>query len=282
MAKIRLKSAPEVELMAQAGQIVADTLLMLKEHAKPGVSTAELNRLAETYMAQRNAVSSYREVNFNGVVCTAINEQVVHGIPGARQLRAGDLVSLDIAAIYRGYHADAAISFGVGAISPQAQHLIEVTENALALGMSLAQPGHRINEIGDAVQSYVEGHHMSVVRNLVGHGIGRSMWEEPNVPNYRVDERGPVLRPGMVFTIEPMVSAGGEEVVMLEDKWTIVTEDHSLAAHFEHTVAITERGVRILTQPSNRSALWAALPQRMSEVRASFNDRALIGLLPST
>jgi methionyl aminopeptidase len=265
MPNIRLKSARELELMRQAGQIVADTLLLLRAHLREGISTRELNSIAADYIKERGALSSYTHVNFDGVVCVSVNEEIVHGIPGKRKLRAGDLVSLDIAATYAGYHADAAITAGVGLISPQARHLMESTEQALALGISLATPGRHLFDISAAIQDYVESQRLSVVRNLVGHGIGKSMWEEPQVPNYRQNMRGPILRPGMVFTIEPMINAGRADTKTLDDKWTIVTSDHKLSAHFEHTIVVTESGPRIITEPTEKSQTWALLPPQSRE-----------------
>lgn len=246
--------------MQQAGQIVADTLVLLKTSLRPGMTTRELNTIAEEYLRSRQAVTSYTEVGFDGVVCVSINDEVVHGIPGKRVLRDGDVVSLDIAAIYQGYHGDAAITVGVGDVSRDARHLLRSTEAALALGISLATVGRHLFDISAAIHDYVERQGLSVVRNLVGHGIGRSMWEEPQVPNYRQDTRGPVLRAGMVFTIEPMVNAGRAETRVLSDKWTIVTKDRKLSAHFEHTVAVTDAGPRILTLASDPSAVWALDP----------------------
>ncbi|MDB5057918.1 MAG: map [Chloroflexi bacterium] len=260
MANIRLKSARELELMQHAGQIVADTLLLLRGHLKDGVVTRELNDIAEEYIASRGAVTSYAQVGFDGVVCVSVNEEVVHGIPGPRVLRAGDVVGLDIVVIYGGYHADAAITAGVGIISPQAQHLLTSTENALALGISLATPGRHLFDVSAAIHDYIESEGLSVVRNLVGHGIGRSMWEEPQVPNYRQGSRGPVLRSGMTFTIEPMVNVGRPETKTLNDQWTIVTKDRKLSAHFEHTIAVADNGSQILTAPSDRSKTWATVP----------------------
>jgi methionyl aminopeptidase len=232
------------------------------------MTTRELNRIAEEHLRRNGAVSSYREVAFDGVLCVSINDQVVHGIPGARVLREGDLVSLDLAAIYGGYHADAALTAGLGTISPIAQRLLDVTEQALALGISLATPGRPLHDISAVVQDYIEGQGFGVVRNLVGHGIGRSMWEPPEVPNYRPDKRGPVLRSGMTFTIEPMVNAGKPDVVKLDDDWTIVSEDGSLSAHFEHTIAVTDHGPRVLTVPTDRAEAWALSPARPSAIRA--------------
>ena len=260
MPNVRLKSTRELDIMRRAGQIVADTLVMLRGELREGVTTRSLNDLAQQYLENQGAITSYAAVGFDGVVCGSINEEVVHGIPGPRVLRAGDLVSLDIAAIYGGYHGDAAVTAGVGLLSPQAAHLAESTEQALALGISLATPGRHLYDISAAIQEFVESKGLSVVRNLVGHGIGRSMWEEPQVPNYRQDSRGIVLRPGMVFTIEPMVNAGRAETVMLGDKWTIVTKDKKLSAHFEHTIAITESGPRVLTEPTDVAKMWARGP----------------------
>ena len=259
--EIRLKSARELNIMQAAGRIVADTLVLLKEHAREGIATGALNTLAEESLRAAGAVTSYREVGYDfGVVCVSINEQIVHGIPGSRVLKQGDLVSLDIAATYQGYHADAAITVGVGTLSPQARHLLETTESALALGISLATVGRHLHDISAAIQDFVEHRHLSVVRNLVGHGIGRSMWEAPQVPNFRQDKRGPVLRAGTVFTIEPMVNAGRPDNKTLPDKWTIVTRDKKASAHFEHTVAVTAEGPRILTLPGNPAGVWAANP----------------------
>jgi methionyl aminopeptidase len=251
--------------MRQAGKIVADTLLLLRDQLREGVSTRELNTIAADYIKERGALSSYTHVNFDGVVCVSINDEIVHGIPGKRLLRAGDLVSLDIAASYGGYHADAAITAGVGLISPQARHLMDSTEQALALGISLATPGRHLFDLSAAIQDFVESRGLSVVRNLVGHGIGRGMWEDPQVPNYRQDSRGPVLRSGMVFTIEPMVNAGRAETKTLSDGWTIVTNDRKLSAHFEHTIVVTDAGPRILTEPADPGKTWALAPPIIQE-----------------
>ncbi|HVC79902.1 MAG TPA: type I methionyl aminopeptidase [Chloroflexota bacterium] len=259
--EIRLKSARELDLMQAAGRVVADTLVLLKEHAREGVTTAALNALAEESLQAGGAVTSYRQVGFDfGVVCVSINEQIVHGIPGNRVLKQGDVVSLDIAAIRQGYHADAAITVGIGTLTTQARHLLETTEQALALGISLATVGRHLHDISAAIQEFVERRHLNVMRNLVGHGIGRQMWEAPQVPNFRQNNRGPVLRAGTVFTIEPMVSIGRPDNKTLPDKWTIVTRDRKAAAHFEHTVAVTADGPRILTLPGNPASVWAGNP----------------------
>jgi methionyl aminopeptidase len=260
MATIRPKSAREIEIMRQGGRIVADTLVLLRSHLRPGLTTRSLNDLAADFILSQGAQSSYIEVNFDGVVCISVNDEVVHGIPGARVLRAGDVVSLDIAVKYHGFHADAALTAGVGAISPVAQRLLRTTEESLALGLSLATVGRHLGDISAAIQDHVEAEDFGIIRNLAGHGIGRSMWEAPQILNYRDGSRGPVLPAGAVFTIEPMVSAGDAAVHTLQDGWTIVTDDHRVAAHFEHTVAVTKDGPTILTVPSDRSQLWAAAP----------------------
>jgi methionyl aminopeptidase len=268
--EIRLKSSRELDIMQESGRIVADTLVLLRSHVQAGISTAELNALAVDYLKQHGAVTSYKEVGFDyGVVCVSINEQIVHGIPGHRILKDGDLVSLDISAIYKGYHADAALSVGVGTVTPAVRHLLDTTEQALALGISLATVGRHLHDIGAVIQDYVEIRHLGVVRNLVGHGIGRKMWEAPQVPNFRQDTRGPVLRPGTVFTIEPMITAGRIDNKVMPDKWTIVTKDGKAAAHFEHTVAVTADGPRILTSPTDKAALWAAVPPRIERMQTS-------------
>jgi methionyl aminopeptidase len=250
--------------MQQGGRIVADTLVLLRSNLRPGISTRSLNDLAADFIHSQGAESSYIDVQFDGVVCVSVNEEVVHGIPGSRLLRAGDVVSLDIAVKYRGYHADAAITVGVGTISPVAQRLLQATEASLALGISLSTVGRHLGDISAAIQDYLEAGGFGVIRNLAGHGIGHSMWEEPQVPNYRDGSRGPILPAGAVFTIEPMVSAGRPAVHMLEDGWTIVTDDRKLAAHFEHTVAVTKAGPRILTVPSDPAQLWASAPPQIA------------------
>jgi methionyl aminopeptidase len=268
--EIRLKSSRELDIMQEAGRIVADTLVLLRSRVQTGVSTAELNALAEDYLKQQGAVTSYKEVGFDyGVVCVSINEQIVHGIPGHRILKDGDLVSLDISAMYKGYHADAALSVGVGTVAPAVQHLLDTTEQALALGISLATVGRHLHDISAVIQDYVETRHLSVVRNLVGHGIGRKMWEAPQVPNFRQATRGPVLRAGTVFTIEPMVNAGRADNKVMPDKWTIVTKDRKASAHFEHSIAVTADGPRILTSPTDRAAVWAGVPPRVEHRQTS-------------
>jgi methionyl aminopeptidase len=213
------------------------------------VKTLELDRFAEVFLRERGARPAFKGYRGYGfTLCTSVNEEIVHGLPGERRLQEGDILSLDLGAIVDGYYGDAAITVGVGEISPDARRLLQVTQEALHRGIAQAVPGRRLTDISHAIQSHVESHGFSVVRVFVGHGIGRALHEEPQVPNFGPPDRGPVLRPGMVLAIEPMVNAGTPEVTILEDQWTAVSQDRSLSAHFEHTVAITENGPEVLTR----------------------------------
>jgi methionyl aminopeptidase len=253
---INFKSRHQIEQMKIAGRHVAEILSLLIAAVKPGITTGELNTLAEKELQSRGGTSCFKGYvihpgvpPFPGVICTSVNEEVVHGIPGKRILKEGDLVALDFGAIFEGWVGDSGLTVGVGQISPEAQHLMDVTQKALELGIAQAVPGNRLQDIGRAVQTYVESEGCSIVRHYTGHGVGRKMHEEPLVPNY-VDRSmdNPVLRAGMVIAIEPMVNAGKPETIVLKDKWTVATKDHSLSAYFEHTVAITEDGPEILTR----------------------------------
>lgn len=236
--------------MRDAGRIVAGVLQELAKAIKPGVTTGELNRLAEDFILARGARPAFKGLyGFPASICTSVNEQVVHGIPGPRELLNGDIVSIDVGVELNGYFGDGAATFPVGEVSPEAQKLLEVTEQSLYEGIRFARQGNRLSDISHAIQSYVEKHGFSVVRDYVGHGIGRSMHEEPQVPNFGRPGRGPRLRAGMTLAIEPMVNAGTHEVRVLEDNWTVVTRDAGLSAHFEHTVAITDGEPEILTRP---------------------------------
>jgi methionyl aminopeptidase len=248
---IIIKTAEELALMREAGRIVALTLAALRSAVRPGVSTAELDALAEEMARQNGAVPSFKGYRgYPASLCASINEEVVHGIPNPRRmLREGDIVSLDFGAIYKGLQGDAAITVPVGQVSEVARRLLAVTEQALEVGIAETRPGNRLSDIGHAIQTYVEGHGFSVVRLYVGHGIGRAMHEEPNVPNFGLAGRGPVLKPGMVLALEPMVNVGDFGTVVLDDSWTVVTRDGSLSAHFEHTVAVTTNGPAVLTLP---------------------------------
>ena len=249
---ITIKSPREIETMAVAGRIVAQTLALVGAHTRPGVSTHELDRLAEEFIRRHpGARPSFKGLyGFPATLCTSLNHEVVHGIPSPhRILKSGDLLSVDVGVCLDGLHADSAATFAVGEVSPEAQALLSVTQEALAAGVAQARVGNHVGDIGYAVQRVVERAGYSVVRELVGHGIGSSFHEEPQVPNYGKPKRGPRLVPGMTIAIEPMVNLGGPEIRTLEDKWTVVTSDGSLSAHFEHTVAIGENGAppRILT-----------------------------------
>ncbi|NLY29920.1 MAG: type I methionyl aminopeptidase, partial [Firmicutes bacterium] len=215
----------------------------------PGITTASLDALAEEFIRDHNAIPAFKGYNgYPASICVSVNEEVVHGIPGARVLKGGDIVSIDIGVVVDGFYGDMARTYPVGEISEEAKRLISVTETALKKGIAAAVVGNRISDIGHAVQSCVEAHGMSVVRDFVGHGIGRNMHEEPQIPNFGRPGYGPRLKPGMVLAIEPMVNVGGWEVVVLSDNWTVVTADRSLSAHFEDTVAVTEGGPLVLTQ----------------------------------
>jgi methionyl aminopeptidase len=248
------KSKTEREEMRAAGALVAEILERLRQAVRPGVTTAELDALAAAELKRHGATSNFKgyhgNLYFPGTICASVNEEVVHGIPGPRVLKEGDLLSIDFGAVLGGWHGDSATTVPVGKVSPEAERLLQVTQAALQQGVALARAGNRVQAIGRAVQDYVQAAGFSVVRQFVGHGIGRAMHEEPEVPNF-VDARqpNPVLRPGMVIAIEPMVNIGRAETRIRPDKWTVVTADGSLSAHFEHTVAITDGEPDILTLP---------------------------------
>ncbi|HET9709471.1 MAG TPA: type I methionyl aminopeptidase [Gemmatimonadales bacterium] len=250
---ITLKSPREIDTMAAAGKIVADTLALMERSARPGVSTKELDRQAEEFIRSHpGARPSFKGLyDFPATLCTSINSEVVHGIPSAKRvLKEGDLISVDVGVQLEGLHADSAATFPVGEVPPEVQRLLQVTKDALAAGIAQAKAGNHVGDIGHAVQQVAEGAGYSVVREMVGHGIGSAFHEEPQVPNFGKPKRGARLVPGMTIAIEPMVNVGGAEIRTLSDKWTVVTVDGSLSAHFEHTVAIGEGGdpPRILTK----------------------------------
>ncbi|MBO9386197.1 MAG: type I methionyl aminopeptidase [Thermomicrobium sp.] len=247
---IVLKRPEQIRLMREAGKIVAEVLATLAETVRPGITTAELDRIAERIIRRHGAVPSFKGYRgFPASICVSVNEEVVHGIPGSRVLTEGDIVGIDVGARYRGYHGDATITVPVGRVSPEAEKLLRVCREALEIGIAQAHAGRRLTDISHAIQQHVEAHGFSVIRNLYGHGIGRSLHEEPMLPHYGLPGQGPLLRPGMVITIEPMIAAGRPETHVLPDRWTVVTADGSLSAQFEHTVAITENGPEILTLP---------------------------------
>lgn len=243
-----LKSDREIELIRQGGRILAEVLQKLVERIRPGLSTAEIDRFVREEFDRRGVRPSFLGYRgFPAAVCVSVNEEIVHGIPGRRILEEGDIVSIDLGVIYKGYQADAAVTVGVGKISPEAERLIRTTEEALMAGIRAARAGARLGDISWAIQSYAEGRGYSVVREYVGHGIGREMHEEPPVPNYGRPGTGVVLRKGMVLAIEPMLVIGDWRTRVLDDGWTVVTADGTLAAHAEHTVAITNGEAEILT-----------------------------------
>lgn len=252
---VTYRSRTEIAGIRRAGQVVMEILGELRAAVRPGVTTGELDALAADGLARRGARSNFRGYSpmrgvppFPGVICASVNDEIVHGIPGPRALREGDIIAIDFGAIVDGWHGDSAITVPVGTIAPEAQRLLDVTQEALRRGIAQARSGNRVSDISRAVQEYVEGEGCSVVRQYVGHGIGRALHEDPQIPNY-VDHRGPDLRlrPGLVICIEPMVNAGGSHTRALPDHWTVVTADGSLSAHFEHTVAVTTGEPDVLT-----------------------------------
>jgi methionyl aminopeptidase len=242
------KTPEEIEVMRVAGRIVALTHQELKKHIAPGITTIELDAIAENFIRQHDAIPSFKGYNgFRGSVCASVNEELVHGIPGERKLNEGDIISLDIGAKFGGYHGDSAWTYGVGKISLKNQELLDVTEQSLYKGLAEAKPGERLSNISHAIQQYAESRNFSIVREYVGHGVGKDLHEDPQVPHYGPPNKGPRLRPGMVLAVEPMVNAGMRYVKTLPDNWTVVTVDGKMCAHFEHTIAITETGYEILT-----------------------------------
>lgn len=246
---IILKSEREIDYLRDAGRIVAETHVEVKKAVKPGVTTLDLDQIAEKYIKSRGAIPAFKGFHgFTGNICSSVNEEVVHGIPGLRKLKTGDNVSIDIGAVINGYNGDAAITVPVGEIDAEVQKLLDVTEEALYKGIESAIIGNRLSDISHSVQKHVEEHGFGVVRDYVGHGIGRSMHEDPQVPNYGSPGRGPRLKSGMTLAIEPMVNLGTCEVKTLDDGWTVVTLDGKRSAHFEHSIAITDGKPEILTK----------------------------------
>jgi methionyl aminopeptidase len=246
---IFLKSPQELAKMEVANRIVAEVLAGIKERLRPGVETRELDELAVEMCRQQKVEPAFKGYRgYPRSICISVNDEIVHGIPGARRIEAGDLVSLDFGVKYQGYYGDAAITVGMGEVEPRARKLMEVTEEALYAGISQAKVGRRLTDISHAVQAVVEGAGFGVIREFVGHGIGRSLHEDPQIPNFGAPGRGPVLQAGMTLAIEPMTSMGAWQIKILKDGWTAVTQDGSLAAHFEHTVAVTENGPWILSR----------------------------------
>jgi methionyl aminopeptidase len=242
------KTDAEIERMARAGRVVVDALALIGEHVRPGTTTAELDALADEFIRSQGGVPTFKGYRgYPASICTSPNDMIVHGIPGPYTLREEDILSVDVGVTLDGYVGDSAYTFAVGQIDPGAERLLEVGQEALGAGIEHCQPGGRLSDISHAIQRVTEENGFSVVRALVGHGVGRSMHEDPQLPNFGPPGRGPELAPGMVFAIEPMINAGGPDITVEDDQWSIRTADGSLSAHFEHTVAVTEDGPRILT-----------------------------------
>ena len=249
---ISIRSEYELSLLKEAGHIVYLTHQYLKQYIKPGITTKELDKLAEDFIRSKGATPSFLNYNgFPGSICTSINNEVVHGIPSKRKLRNGDIISIDIGACYKGYHGDSAWSYGVGTISKDMEYLLKHTEEALYVGLKEVKPGARIGDIGAAIEEYANKYHLGVVKELVGHGVGSHLHEDPEVPNYGKRNTGPILKEGMVIAVEPMLNLGTAEVFILDDDWKIITGDDEPSAHFEHTVAVTKDGYKILTGDDN-------------------------------
>lgn len=246
---ISIKSDREVELMRIAGSIVGDTHTYLKKYIRPGVTTKELDKLAYDYIISRNAIPSFKGYEgYPGSICTSINEEVVHGIPGNTKLREGDIISIDIGACYKGYHGDSAWTYPVGKISKEKEDLLKYTEESLFAGLSVIKEGTKVGDIGYAVSSVADKYNLGVVKELVGHGVGSKLHEAPDVPNYGKPNSGPVLKSGMVIAVEPMLNLGTADIYLLDDDWTVITADDKPSAHFEHTVLVTKDGYEILTK----------------------------------
>lgn len=245
---ITIKSKREVELLKIAGNIVYQTHQYLKPYIKEGITTKELDKLAEDFIQSKNATPSFKGYEgFPSTLCTSINSEVVHGFPSDRKLKNGDIISIDIGACYKGYHGDSAWTYIVGEVDDKTKKLLEDTEKSLFVGLAQVKPGNRIGDIGYAIEQYAHKHNLGVVRELCGHGVGTSVHEDPEVPNYGIPNTGPRLKEGMVIAVEPMLTLGRPDIFIHDNDWTIDTQDGSLSAHFEHTVVVTKDGYQILT-----------------------------------
>jgi len=246
---ITIKTPEEIDLMRIAGKIVGDTHKELQKYIKPGVTTKQLDTIAEEYILSKGAIPSFK--NYEGYpasICTSVNEQVVHGIPDNYELQEGDIISIDIGASYKGYHGDSAWTYSVGKISSEKAYLLRHTEESLFAGLSKIKDGAKVGDISNAVEMHAKKYNLGVVKELVGHGVGASLHEEPDVPNYGKSNKGPILKKGMTIAVEPMLNLGTSKVYLLEDDWTVITADYKPSAHFEHTVLVTEDGYEILTK----------------------------------
>jgi methionyl aminopeptidase len=246
---IIIKSEREIELIEKACKATYDTLKYLEEFIKPGITTKELDKIAEDYIRKIGCIPALKNYDgFPASICTSVNDQVVHGIPGNYKLKEGDIISIDMSLSYKGYYSDSARTYPVGKISDDKKYLLEHTEECLYEGIKQVKPGNRIGDISSSIEKHARKYNLGIVRELVGHGVGTKLHEEPDIPNYGNSDTGPILKPGMILAIEPMLNLGGKEVFMEEDDWTISTCDGSPSAHFEHTVLVTEDGYRILTE----------------------------------
>ena len=243
------KTSREIEIMREAGRIVALAHAEVEKHIKPGITTKQLDEIVEKVIRKNGAIPSFKGYNgFPASICASVNDELVHGIPSNRILKDGDIISIDIGAEFNGYHGDSAWTYAVGTISKEAQLLMDVTEKSLFVGLEQAKSGNRLSDISHAIQKYVESYGFSIVREYAGHGVGQDLHEDPSIPHYGPPGRGPRLKTGMTLAIEPMVNYGERYVRTLADNWTVVTNDKSLCAHFEHTIAITDSGYEILTK----------------------------------
>ena len=246
---ITIRTKEEIEILKKAGEIVGETHHYLEKFIKPGITTKQLDKLAYDFIISKGATPSCLGYEgFPATLCTSINDEVVHGIPSNRKLRNGDIITLDIVACYKGYHGDSAWTYAVGKIDDDKAYMMEHTEKALFEGLKMVKPGNRIGDISNAIETYATSHHLGVVRELVGHGVGTDMHEDPDVPNFGKAGTGPLLKEGMVIAIEPMLTFGKRNVCILDDDWTIVTADGKPSAHYEHTIAVTKDGYEILTK----------------------------------
>ena len=245
---ITIKSKREIELLKIAGNIVYQTHQYLKPYIKEGITTKELDKLAEDFIRSKDATPSFKGYEgFPSTLCTSINSEVVHGFPSDRKLKNGDIISIDIGACYKGYHGDSAWTYTVGEVDDKTKQLLEDTEKSLYVGLKQVKPGNRIGDIGYAIEEYAHKHNLGVVKELCGHGVGTSVHEDPEVPNYGIPNTGPRLKEGMVIAVEPMLTLGSPRVFLHDNNWTVDTQDGSLSAHFEHTVVVTKDGYQILT-----------------------------------
>ena len=246
---IAIRTGPELDLIKRSGEILKECFLEIERELGPGVKTEELDRIAEDFIRARGAIPAFKGYQgYPATICASVNEQVVHGIPGPRELLEGDIVGIDIGVLREGYYADASRTYGIGSIDDEARRLVDVTKEALELAIDRVRPGNHLSDISHAIQTHAEGAGYQVVRALVGHGIGRRMHEEPQIPNFGPPGKGPVLEAGMVLAIEPMVNAGTHDVLTLKDNWTFVTVDGKLSAHFEDTVAVTGDEPLVITR----------------------------------